>query len=132
MDYKVTPEQIQVAAQSCDGTAKDVADALNNLKSYVVGTEQWWQGIPQNTFQELMQEYDTYATMLHDALTDIASGLRGNFVNYTEAGQSDINSITNLQNSLGGTGFEIPNSFTAQAEQGLHTAQANMPTANLN
>jgi hypothetical protein len=41
-----------------------------------------------------MTDYDTFAKMLHNALVDIGSGLRGNYVNYTD-GESQ--NIANLQ-----------------------------------
>lgn len=100
--FKAPPEMISTAAASCDSVASDVDGQLAGLKSYIVGLEAWWQGIAQTTFQELMQEYDTYGQMLHNALTDIASGLRGNYVNYTETEQQNVTTINNIQNTLQG------------------------------
>lgn len=99
-DFKVTPEQISEAAASCDSTAGEIQGQLSDLKSYVVNMEGWWQGIAQDTFQALMQEYDIYSRMLHDALTDIASGLRGNYVNYSDAEQQNITSINTIEAGL--------------------------------
>ncbi|MFD9812047.1 WXG100 family type VII secretion target [Streptomyces sp. NPDC059080] len=98
--FKVTPEMIAQAASSCDNTAADVETKLQNLKAYVISLEQSWQGIAHNTFQIYMAEYDTYAQMLHNALTDIASGLRGNEVNYKESEQDNLNRIRALQAEL--------------------------------
>ncbi|MGW1726751.1 WXG100 family type VII secretion target [Streptomyces sp. NPDC002306] len=100
-DFKVTPEMVSQAATSCDTTAGEIQGQLADLKSYVVNLEGWWQGIAQDTFQALMQEYDIYSRMLHDALTDIASGLRGNYVNYTDAEQQNIASINAIEAGLG-------------------------------
>jgi WXG100 family type VII secretion target len=97
---KVTPEMISGAATSCTKTAGDLDQELATLKNYIVGLEAWWQGIAQNTFQELMQEYDTYAQMLHNALTDISGGLTGNYVNYTSTEQQNVTTINNIQNQL--------------------------------
>ncbi|MYS19076.1 WXG100 family type VII secretion target [Streptomyces sp. DvalAA-14] len=99
-DYKVTPEELATAAASCDSTAGDVAARLATLKAYVVGLEASWQGVAATTFQGLMQEYDVYSTMLHDALTDIASGLRGTQINYGDAEKTNVNTITQIQNNL--------------------------------
>ncbi|MGW7425379.1 WXG100 family type VII secretion target [Streptomyces sp. NPDC054813] len=99
-DFKVTPEQISLAATSCDSTAAEIQGQLSDLKTYVVNMEGWWQGIAQDTFQALMQEYDIYSRMLHDALTDIAGGLRGNYVNYTDSEQQNITSINNIEAGL--------------------------------
>ncbi|MER5794225.1 WXG100 family type VII secretion target [Streptomyces sp. NPDC001980] len=99
-DFKVTPEQISDAAVSCDNTAAQIQGQLTELKTYVANLESSWQGIAQDTFQALMQEYDIYSRMLHDALTDIASGLRGNYVNYGDAEQQNINSINTIEAGL--------------------------------
>ncbi|MEV0279353.1 WXG100 family type VII secretion target [Streptomyces sp. NPDC050610] len=99
-DFKVTPEMVAAAAVSCDNTATDVEAKLANLKSYVIQLEQSWQGIAHNTFQIYMAEYDTYAQMLHQALTAIASGLRGNEVNYKESEQAALQRIHTLQSEL--------------------------------
>ncbi|MFF7475112.1 WXG100 family type VII secretion target [Streptomyces sp. NPDC008092] len=99
-DFKVTPEQISSAAVSCDSKAAEIQDQLTNLKNYVANMEASWQGIAQDTFLALMQEYDIYSRMLHDALTDIASGLRGNYVNYGDAEQQNINSINTIEAGL--------------------------------
>ncbi|MFC4033950.1 WXG100 family type VII secretion target [Streptomyces polygonati] len=98
--YQVTPEEVTTAAASCDSTAATVQEQLATLKSYVVDLEASWQGIAATTFQGLMAEYDTFSTMLHDALTDIASGLRGTYVNYSESEQTNIKTITTIQSGL--------------------------------
>jgi WXG100 family type VII secretion target len=99
-DYKVTPADVAEAAGACDTTAADVSDALAALRGYVTGMEASWQGIAAGTFQDLMAEYNTYATMLHDALVDIGSGLRGNYVNYTESEQANMRSVQAIQEEL--------------------------------
>ncbi|MFE7115724.1 WXG100 family type VII secretion target [Streptomyces sp. NPDC057654] len=99
-NFRVTPQMIADAAVSCDNTAADVEAKLANLKSYVMQLEQSWQGIAHDTFQIYMAEYDTYAQMLHQALTSIASGLRGNEVNYKESEQDALQRIHTLQSEL--------------------------------
>jgi WXG100 family type VII secretion target len=99
--FKVTPQMISDAAASCDSTAGDVNDRLAGLKSYVATMEGIWHGVAQDTFQALMQEWDGLARMLHDALTDIASGLRGNYVNYTDTEQANLKSVNAIRGSLG-------------------------------
>jgi hypothetical protein len=42
-----------------------------------------------------MADYDLFAQKLQEALTGIANGLRGTYVNYD---QSEVRNITNLQN----------------------------------
>ncbi|NED80569.1 WXG100 family type VII secretion target [Streptomyces sp. SID11233] len=99
-DYQVTPAEISFAASSCDSTAAEVAAQLVTLRTYVLNLEASWQGVAAVRFQGLMQEYDIYSKMLHDALTDIGSGLRGNYVNYTESEQANLNSIKAIQTGL--------------------------------
>jgi hypothetical protein len=55
-----------------------------------------------------MAEYDIYAKMLHESLVDIASGLRGNYVNYTESEQSNVTNLKNLDSSLSAGDQTIP------------------------
>lgn len=101
LDFKVTPAEISTAAANCDSTATELAAQLDSLRQYVMGLEAEWQGIAAQTFTSLMADYQIYSTMLHNALTDIASGLRGNYVNYTD---SEDTNIANLQQ----VGGEIP------------------------
>lgn len=94
--FHVTPEYLVNAATSTDKTAGEIDDVLAQIKSYVVSLEEIWQGIAQQQFQTLMQEYDTYSRMLHDALVDIGSGLRGNYVNYRDSEESNVNNLRAL------------------------------------
>ena len=57
------------------------------------------------TFQSLMADYDTFAQMLNNALTDIASGLRGNYVNYTSAEQQNIGNLKQVNGAIPGANF---------------------------
>lgn len=100
-DFRVTPQDIANASASCTSTAGNVETQLASLKSYVVNMEGWWNGVAATTFQELMQEYDIYSSMLHNALVDIGSGLNGNFVNYHDSEQANVTSINKIQNELG-------------------------------
>jgi WXG100 family type VII secretion target len=106
--YRVTPEYLANAATSTTNTAGEIDVILGQIRSYVVGLEASWQGLAQQTFQTLMMEYDTYAKMLHDSLTDIAAGLHGNYVNYTESEQTNINNIKGLDSALPAGGRTIP------------------------
>lgn len=103
--YQVTPADIAAAATSCTNTASQIDEQLSTLKSYVVNLESEWKGIAANTFTSLMTDYDTYAIMLHNALTDIASGLQGNYVNYTDAEQTNLNNLQTVNGSLPGANF---------------------------
>ncbi|MFB9831713.1 WXG100 family type VII secretion target [Actinoallomurus acaciae] len=98
--YQVTPEYLSNAASSTDSTASEIDAVLAQIRAYVVNLEASWQGVAYNTFQTLMAEYDTYARMLHESLVDIASGLRGNYVNYTESEQANVTNLRSLDADL--------------------------------
>jgi WXG100 family type VII secretion target len=106
--YRVTPEYLSAAATSTDNTAAEIDVILAQIRAYVVNLEASWQGIAQQTFQTLMAEYDVYAKMLHDSLIDIASGLRGNYVNYTESEQTNINNLKSLDATLPAGDHTVP------------------------
>ena len=106
--YRVTPEYLSNAATSTDNTAAEIDAILGQIRAYVVNLEASWQGIAFNTFQTLMAEYDIYAKMLHDSLTDIASGLRGNYVNYTASEQTNISNLQSLDAALPAGDRTIP------------------------
>lgn len=106
--YRVTPEYLSNAATSTDSTASEIDAILGQLRAYVLNLEASWQGVAYNTFQTLMAEYDVYAKMLHDSLTEIASGLRGNYVNYTESEQTNVSNIRALDATLPAGGQTVP------------------------
>lgn len=103
--YKVTPADIAAAATAASNSASEIADQLAAIKSYVVSFEGAWQGMAAATFQTLMADYDTFAQMLNNALTDIASGLRGNYVNYTSAEQQNIGNLQQVNGAIPGANF---------------------------
>lgn len=98
--FRVTPEYLMQSAANTDSTAAEIDGILSQIRTYVVSLEASWQGVAQQTFQTLMAEYDVYARMLHDSLTDIASGLRGNAVNYRDSEEANINNLKSLDASL--------------------------------
>lgn len=106
--YRVTPEYLSNSATSTDNTAAEMDAVLGQIRAYVVNLEASWQGIAQQTFQTLMAEYDVYAKMLHDSLVDIAAGLRGNYVNYTQSEQTNINNLKSLDAALPAGGQTVP------------------------
>ncbi len=101
-DWGATPQDIANAAQACYSTADTVGGQLATLKGYVIALEAVWGGIAADTFQELMQLYDKYSARLNLALTDIGSGLHGNFVNYTDTEQANINQVNTILTNLQG------------------------------
>lgn len=103
--YKVTPEYLANAATSTDNTATEIDGILAQIRAYVVGLESVWQGTAHLQFQTLMAEYDTYARMLHDSLVNIAAGLRGNYVNYTDSEQANLNNLIGLGANIPSANF---------------------------
>lgn len=93
--YRVTPEYLANAATDTSAAASDIRAWLDEIKTYVNSLEAVWGGITHDRFVALMNEYDLLAKMLHDALTDISSGLHGNYINYRD---SEERNLTNLQN----------------------------------
>ncbi|MEU6341915.1 WXG100 family type VII secretion target [Streptomyces sp. NPDC046977] len=95
--YNTTPAELKSKATDIRTTQEVVQGKLDNLKSYVVGLEGVWGGIASNTFQQLMQEWDTHAAHLQQALLAIATGLDGSADNYIQSEQSNISNIHNVQ-----------------------------------
>jgi WXG100 family type VII secretion target len=102
MAFTVTPEYIQNAATSCDKTAGEIDGQLSSLRQYVVNLEGIYHGVAAETFQSLMTDYDTFARMLHNALVDIGSGLRGNYVNYTDGEAQNIANLKPIHGDIPG------------------------------
>lgn len=100
LPVKVTNDYVAQAAAACKNTADTVRGELESLKTYIENMEAYWQGIAFKTFQDLMTEYSTFSEMLYNALTDIGSGLEGNFVNYHDSEQANIKTITAIQETL--------------------------------
>jgi WXG100 family type VII secretion target len=101
MGLQVTPEDVLAAATSCRSTAGNIEVQLNQLQAYVTQMEEIWGGVAATTFQGLMADYNSYSNMLYNALMDIASGLNGNYVNYTDGEAANIKSIDSVNESLG-------------------------------
>ncbi|MGW1045353.1 WXG100 family type VII secretion target [Streptomyces sp. NPDC002547] len=95
--YNTTPAELKSNATDIRNTQEVVQSELDNLKSYVVGLEGVWGGIASNTFQELMQQWDTHAAQLQQALLAIATGLDGSADNYISSEQSNVANIHNVQ-----------------------------------
>lgn len=101
VNYKVTPEYLQQAVTDTNSTANDVANELSQLQTFIVSLEDVWGGMAHDQFQTLMADFNLYGKMLHDALTDIASGLQGNYVNYVDSEMANLKSLSAL-------GEEVP------------------------
>jgi WXG100 family type VII secretion target len=104
---RVTPEMIADAANACDTKAQEIDGELASLRSYVYFLQGIWHGVASGTFNDLMFDFDRYATMMHNALTDIASGLRGNFHNYVDNENANLAALKQVNGSIPG-GANMP------------------------
>jgi WXG100 family type VII secretion target len=104
-DFQVTPEEITAAANAADNVAGEINDELAVIKNYVMTLEAEWRGIASNTFQSLMTDYAVFSQMLNQSLTDIASGLRGNYVNYTASEEANIGNLKTVNGAIPGANF---------------------------
>jgi WXG100 family type VII secretion target len=95
--FKVTPQEVAAAASYIDGRAADIDAKIAALGGYVANLASYWQGPAQQAFDTLMADYRTYALILHNALADIAHGLRGNYVNYSAAEQSNLSNVVSVK-----------------------------------
>jgi hypothetical protein len=84
--YRVTPEYLAGAATDTTTTASEIERQLAEIKSFV----------------SLMAEYDILANMLHQALTGIAGGLHGNYINYTQSEQQNLTNLAAIEASMPG------------------------------
>jgi WXG100 family type VII secretion target len=109
-NFYVTPDMVHGASVNCQLTADQIHDQLDDLRTYVISLEAMWQGVAQDTFQELMHDYDIYARMMHDALVDIGSGLSGNYINYRETEEDNLRNLQPVDGGLmpGQPGFTLP------------------------
>lgn len=107
--YHVTPEYLATAASDTSRTAEEIRTELAEIKTYVNSLEAVWKGIAHDRFVALMAEYDILARMLHDALTGIASGLHGNYVNYRDSEQQNLTNLHNIEAGMPGGHTAVAN-----------------------
>jgi WXG100 family type VII secretion target len=107
--YQVTPEYLANAATDARNTAEQIRGQLDQLKAYVVSLEASWKGVAHNRFVSLMAEYDILANMLHEALMGISSGLQGNYVNYRDSEQQNLQNLGNIEATMPGGHTVIAN-----------------------
>lgn len=108
--FRLTPELIKKASTDSYATADQVWQQLAVLRNYVLELEQTWHGVAQDTFQQLMNDWDVYARMMNDALRDIGQGLDGNYVNYIDTEQENIRNLQPVSGHPmpGRPGFDLP------------------------
>jgi WXG100 family type VII secretion target len=95
--YRVTPEYLAGASADTTNTAAQIEAQLAAIKSYVYSLQESWGGIAHDRFVLLMADYDILSRKLHNALIGIASGLQGNYVNYSGSEETNIVNLNNVQ-----------------------------------
>jgi WXG100 family type VII secretion target len=98
----VTPEMVTAAAGSCDATAQEIDGELASLKRYVENLHSIWGGVSANQWASLMADFDIFGRMLHNSLTDIGQGLRGNAINYVDTERANIASLQAVNGDIPG------------------------------
>jgi WXG100 family type VII secretion target len=102
--FHATAAQIAQVAQQASNTSSEVQTQLSQLQAYVYDLGAQWLGAASSTFQALMADFQTYANLLNQGLAGIAEGLNGNWQNYSQSEQDNINSLRLVNGSLpGGT-----------------------------
>jgi WXG100 family type VII secretion target len=99
---KATPENINMVSGQCHSTADQIDGELSSLKAYVVSLQDTWHGVAANNFGTLMQDFDTFGRMLHEALVNIGDGLKGNSVNYVDTENANIASLQGINGDIPG------------------------------
>ena len=97
--FDTTVETMNTTASDTRKTASDVAAGLSTLRAYVMSLSEW-VGDASGAFQNLMQDFDTNAHNLNDALTNIAVGLDQNAANYAEGEGTNTKQVANLQGAM--------------------------------
>jgi WXG100 family type VII secretion target len=69
---QVTPEQLSEASTKLTTGAQTIDSTLAQLASQIAPLGSEWQGVAQQRFEQLWQEWQTSAKNLHEALTGIA------------------------------------------------------------
>ncbi|MFB6892575.1 WXG100 family type VII secretion target [Kitasatospora sp. NPDC056327] len=95
--YKVTLDDVSAAATYVQGQAEAIDQKIAALRGYVNGLGVCWQGSAHAAFEVLMKDYDVYATLMHDALRDISSGLNGNYVNYAASEEANLRNLRHVE-----------------------------------
>ncbi|GLZ01020.1 WXG100 family type VII secretion target [Actinoplanes sp. NBRC 103695] len=98
----VTPEMVTAAAGSCDTTAQQIDGELAALKTYVENLHTIWGGVSADQWAILMADFDVFGRMLHNSLTDIGQGLRGNAVNYVDTELANIAQLKAVDGDIPG------------------------------
>ena len=84
LDLSVTPGQLDQSASVFLTEAELGRNVLTTFKAQVQILQDMYQPVSPDTWAKLMTDLDIYTNEYHDSLAGIGSGLRGNYVEYTD------------------------------------------------
>lgn len=93
MTFQTDTQTMAGAANSVDRINGDVQSELNRLLGVVQDTASVWKGDAQNSFQSLMERWNTDANNLRDALNSIAENLRANAGGFDDAESENVSAF---------------------------------------
>ncbi|MFF9490432.1 WXG100 family type VII secretion target [Streptomyces sp. NPDC014676] len=94
--YSTTPGELVDKARDITATQASVQAELSALQNYVRGLAPAWGGVASMAFQQLMQEWDTHAAKLQEALLGIAHGLQSTADNYMQGEHANLTNLNNI------------------------------------
>ncbi|HEY4022041.1 MAG TPA: WXG100 family type VII secretion target [Pseudonocardiaceae bacterium] len=98
--WHASVDDLHQMATRCDATAEEIQSQLAHLRSFVQDLETQWKGVASVDWVALMDDYNIYANMLHQSLTGIGQGLRGNAVNYAASEESALANVRQVHGAL--------------------------------
>ena len=85
--FRITPEELNSTAQQLSSAEAEVSNILNTVKSRVEATTGFWQGLAQQQFQSLMQQWAQDQAQLLQVLSEISRNCSTAAQNYSETEQ---------------------------------------------
>jgi WXG100 family type VII secretion target len=99
-DFKVSTADVESLSTYVGRTVDDIEAQMARLRTFVVNTEEYWQGMDQAAFIELMQQFDTNAKALNTSLDGIRNGLQSNATNYSTTGATNRQTLASTHSAL--------------------------------
>lgn len=98
--YHATPDDLKDHAHDIATAQQAIKGEISALRSYVVQMEDAWKGYASNTFQDLMTDWDQYATRLGEVLGEISTALVGSADTYANAEHANTTVLTHVSASM--------------------------------
>jgi WXG100 family type VII secretion target len=100
VQFKVTAEDLMVAATNCTTSNDEIQGQIAQMRSYVLGLMQSYQGPAATALQSLSDEWGAAALQLNDVLGTISSGLTGNANRYVLNEQRNTSNLVAVASGL--------------------------------